>query len=147
MKVLSVIIALLFISNISNAQSFFKRMPRQSTPFGARTSGPLFGTTMWDFRPTATLVSYSLNGNEVSTGVGVAEELLSLDPTTKLYTSVFSVSALINYNLPLTPETKPANPVGASLFLGFANNHILVGIGYDGKNTTFRIGTGINFNN
>lgn len=142
----------LVVGNMASAQGFFSRLPKSKpgNPFARAmntTSSPFFGTDTWMFRPIVSITSYSVPGNEVSTGAGIAYELVSQDPATQVYTSVVSISGLINYNLPLTPETKPASPIGASIFLGLLNNHILVGTKYDGKRLNLEIGTAINFNN
>lgn len=147
LKVVSVIVILTTVCLTTSAQSFFSRMPRGAEQSGFTPHSSVFGTTQWAFRPIVSITSYSVPGNQLSTGAGVAYELLSQDPDTKLWSSVVSLSTLVNYNLPLTPESKPGSPIGVSAFLGVFDNHILVGGMYDGKKLNFEIGTAINFNN
>ncbi len=133
-------LSLFFVGTIS-AQSFFKALPK-SGGFGAS----VFGTNQWNFRPVVSVLSYSIPGNEISTGGGVAYELNSQDPTTKNWTSIISISGLLYYNVPLAQKT-PANIIGFGTMIGVLNNHILAGAKYDGHRVNFEIGTGINFNN
>jgi len=143
-----IFLLLIIVSLTSNAQSFFKPLPH-STPgkLMATPNSSVFGTDQWNFRPIVSVTSYSIPGNQLSTGAGVAYELNSLDPATQKWTSIVSISMLVYYNVPLTPESTPANVIGGGIMLGLLNNHLLLGSKYDGKRLNFEVGTGINFNN
>lgn len=144
-KIVGILIGCLLFSSVCSAQNFFQPLPKAKTnPFARTTS--VFGTNQWNFRPVVNVIGYSVPGNQLSTGGGVAYELDTYDAASQKWTAVVSFSALAWYNVPLAQQN-PANIIGYGVAMGLFNNLIMVGYKYDGKNSNIIVGVGINFNN
>lgn len=145
----SIIILLIGISLVmtstTNAQSFFKAVPKPD--MGKLKLGEATPLTMNSFRPSVNLASYSVPGNRLMTGVGVAYEHLAFDASTQKWNALWSINALAWYFAPIGNEDNTNGMVAYGIAGGFFNNLVLVGIATDGKYAFGTVGLGISLNN
>jgi hypothetical protein len=147
-KFLLSVVAIFAITATTNAQQFFKRMPKPVA--GRSITGVTTPTEQYVFRPVLNVASYAIGDNSLLNGGGVAYQFLKYDPTTEKWTSVWSVNMLTWYK---TSFSGDGQAFAAGLSVGFFNNLIMIGGGKSFANIPGNsgffgtIGFGINFNN
>lgn len=151
MKFKVLLISLLFIGTISQAQSLFKPIAKPAAQHLTLTPRALAPTTTVDstlnaWRTTAAAV-YGIPGNIVIAGVGLAYQHLKYDYTNTRWQSQWSVGAYAFAGGSVAPST-PADIISVGILAGFYNDLIRVGPIYN-MNGKFSLGVsvGINFNN
>lgn len=154
MKFKALLISLLFISTISQAQSLFKPIAKpaavvnQHPSFAPRALAPTATTdsTLNAWRTTAAAV-YGIPGNIAMGGVGLAYQHLKYDYTNTRWQAQWSVGAYAFAGGSVAPST-PADIMSVGILAGFYNDLIRVGPIYN-MNGKFSLGVsvGINFNN
>ena len=153
-------ILLIYESKSQNKIDFFKKLSKQSNSLS-----DLKNSKKWLWRPSVTLPalkSYFSNAENTildtylftSTGGGVSYQRTFKDPNEiNRYISDFSFSPI---TILISGDFKNVSPVNLAYMtsVGFANNSIMLGIGYDlgkieNENNRFflTLNIGINFNN
>lgn len=143
-----IISLLLITTQICNAQSFFKPLPKPSRIYTLKFGLALAPDSVINtFRPVANLASYGLSdGNGILlSGAGVSYQHLKWDATAQKWNAIYSINALAWYAAPLSSGQSTAFAYGATV--GFLNNLILVGAAYNGSKFFPTIGIGVSLNN
>lgn len=159
---LSSILGVTFLTVHSvSGQGFFKPIPPPDVQ--ALVDDPVNGAVTKEWRPIVNLPAFKLVESSrenaqvdalvlTSTGGGVAWQKLKYDSATKKWKSLISVSPatiLLSGNL---SANSPID-IAYAATVGFLNNYIMVGAGYDlgtveGRSRVFGLlSVGINFNN
>lgn len=145
-----IIIALLFIGTMANAQSPFKSIPKVVThvnPFAhAAVAAPDSLLKAWRF--IADIVAYSEPGNIAMAGMGYGYQSLKWDYTNSKWNCQWSVSAVAFAGGSVVPST-PASIMSAGLMVGLLNNTVMAGPVYNFGTKQFGVALsiGISLNN
>lgn len=138
------LIAIMFFG-VTNAQSFFKAVPKPITLHFAVADSTI-GTpaTQNLIRPVANIASYTIPGNSLLSGAGIAYEHLKWNATTGRWDEVWSINALAWDKASLTGDPSQFAYGIAAGILGKG----LIGIATtDMKSFFLTLGLKINFNN
>lgn len=149
LKLLFTVCALFAITATTNAQQFFKRVPKPIAGRSVIAGAPAVPTIQNVFRPVLNIASYAIGDNALLNGGGVSYQHLAYDASTEKWSSVWSVNAVAWYKSSFSGD---GQAFAAGLTFGFFNNLIMGGVGKSFTNTpgsgifgTF--GIGVNLNN
>lgn len=146
---LPLIIFLLFIGGMCNAQSPFRPMPKLIQPnkfVHATTMAPDSIANAWRF--IADIAAYAQPGNILMAGVGYGYQHLKYDFTAQKWNCVWSVSAVGFAGGSVAPST-PSSIASFGVMAGIYNNLFMAGPIYNPgtKQLGLAVSIGISFNN
>jgi len=130
MKVFKLIIILLLVANLSQAQSAFKRMPKPAMKYSVGINGvtslnPII--TAWRFTPAA---GYNVSTKQLMAGIGYGIQWMRFIDSTQKYYTKFSLQAIGWVNGNTAPTLNPPNFASFGVSAGFFNQLIMIGGAY-----------------